>query len=103
LTVAVTPDGRWAISASTDRTLKIWDIAPLRDQGKAGSNTGLTGGDELCTLTNYTEVVLAIAVTPDCEASPESSAGGGWRIISASADCTLKVWDISTLGCRTCE
>jgi len=70
LAVAVTPDGRRAISASADRTLKVWDLAT---------------GAEQRTLTGHGSVVLAVAVTPD-----------GRRAISASADRTLKVWDVAT-------
>jgi WD40 repeat protein len=29
--VAVTPDGRYAISASDDRTLKVWELATGRE------------------------------------------------------------------------
>ncbi|MDF5730647.1 MAG: WD40 repeat domain-containing protein [Rhizonema sp. PD38] len=68
--VAVTIDGRQAISASNDSTLKIWDL----QTGKA-----------LHTLTGHTHYVRSVIVTPD-----------GQRAISASADATLKVWDLIT-------
>ena len=54
----MTPDGRWAVSASEDKTLKVWD---------------LESGRELCTLTGHSDVVLGVAVTPD-----------GRRVVSAS-------------------
>ena len=66
--VAVAPDGRHAISASWDETLKVWD---------------LESGEELHTLQGHTGPVLDVAVTPD-----------GHRAISASWDTTLKVWDM---------
>ncbi len=73
---AVSPDGRFIISASTDGTLKMWDAAT---------------GAERRTLTGHTNAVKGCAVSPD----------GRW-IISASSDGTLKVWDAATgAECRT--
>jgi WD40 repeat protein len=66
---AVTPDGRRVISASDDRTLKVWDL----DTGRA-----------LATLDAHA-AVRACAVTPD-----------GRRVVSGAHDCTLKVWDLDT-------
>ena len=48
--VAVTPDGRRAVSASGDGTLRVWD---------------LDSGQSLCTLEGHTRSVRAVAVTPD--------------------------------------
>lgn len=66
--VALTPDGRYAVSASWDKTLKVWDVA---------------SGVELDTLRGHHDVVRAVAVMPD-----------GQHVISASDDTTLKMWDI---------
>jgi len=68
--VSVFPDGRRAISASEDRTLKIWDIE---------------SGREIRTLEGHTSGVNAVSVFAD-----------GRRAVSASDDGTLKVWDIET-------
>ena len=68
--VAVTPDGRRAVSASEDQTLKVWDLG---------------SGRELRTLTGHSRSVNAVAVTPD-----------GRRAVSASDDQTLKVWDLAS-------
>lgn len=70
LAVAVTPDGRRAISASNDHTLKIWDM---------------TSGLEEHTLVGHNGWVRAVALTPD-----------GRRIVSASDDHTLKIWDLAS-------
>jgi WD40 repeat protein len=68
--VAVTPDGKQAVSASADNTLRIWDL-----------NTG----DVLHTLQGHSEAVDSVAITPD-----------GLRAISASRDDTLKLWNLDT-------
>jgi len=68
--VAVTPDGKFAVSASADKTLKVWDL----DSGRA-----------LRTLKGHSDDVTGVAVTPD-----------GRRAVSASEDRTLKVWDLDT-------
>jgi WD40 repeat protein len=67
---AVTPDGRRAVSASLDKTLKVWDLE--------------TGG-ELYTLEGHSDGVNAVVVSAD-----------GQRAVSASSDGTLKVWDLQT-------
>jgi WD40 repeat protein len=69
--VAVTPDDRYAISASFDETLKVWD---LEQEQMVGDLVGHIGA------------VRAVRVTPD----------GGYAI-SASDDATLRVWDISAM------
>ena len=66
----MTPDGRRAVSASEDRTLRLWD---------------LESGQTIRTLEGHTERVLAVAVTPD-----------GRRAVSASEDRTLRLWDLES-------
>ena len=68
--VAVMPDGKHAISASSDKTLRIWDI----DTGK-----------QVRILEGHAKLVNAIALTED-----------GRRAISASGDRTLRIWNIDT-------
>jgi WD40 repeat protein len=66
----VTTDGRRVVSASDDKTLKVWDL-----------DTGCV----ITTLKAHADGVNACAVTPD-----------GRRVVSASSDETLKVWDLDT-------
>ena len=68
--VAVTPDGKMAVSGSSDNTLKVWDLGT---------------GRALRTLEGHWDVVGGVAVTPD-----------GKRAVSASFDETLKVWDLDS-------
>jgi hypothetical protein len=68
--VAITPDGKRAISGSSDKTCIIWD---------------LTSGEALQTLKGHTSDVLAVAITPD-----------GKRAISGSYDKTCILWDLTS-------
>jgi WD40 repeat protein len=66
--VAITPDGRRAVSGSGDKTLRVWDL-----------ETGQT----LTTLQGYINTVSAVAIAPD-----------GRRAVSGSDDNTVRVWDL---------
>ena len=65
--VAVFPDGRRVVSASGDKTLKVWDV----ETGKC-----------VATLEGHRWEVFGVAVVPD----------DGLRIVSGSRDNTLKFW-----------
>jgi WD40 repeat protein len=66
--VAITGDGVHVISASDDRTLKVWE---------------LHSGKLLHTLEGHSNWVSAVAIT-----------GDGAQAVSASYDGTLKVWEL---------
>ncbi len=68
--LAVSGDGRLALSASADNTVKVWDM-----------ETGL----ELHNLEGHTDSILEVVVSRD-----------GRLALSASADNTVKVWDMET-------
>jgi WD40 repeat protein len=88
--VAVTPDGQCAISASRDSTLKVWN---------------LDTGEIIQTLNGHESFVKGILMPGSCQQNVTSVAvtPDGQRIISASSDSsrspsdgTLKIWDLST-------
>jgi WD40 repeat protein len=68
--VALSGDGRRAVSASRDHTMKVWDLET---------------GSELRTLQGHKNVVKGVALS-----------GDGQLAVSASWDDTLKVWDVET-------
>ncbi len=66
--VAITSDGRWAVSASSDRTVRVWN---------------LERGENVLVLIGHEGWVRSVAVTPN----------GRWAL-SASSDRTIRVWDL---------
>src|SRR4029077_8044520 len=68
--IVVTDDGRFAVSASHDKTLKIWDLST---------------GDHVRTLEGHTGGVESVFLFP-----------GGRLALSGSNDGTMKMWDLRT-------
>jgi len=66
-----TPDGRYILSGSYDKTIRIWDAE--------------TGGAVGQPLEGHTGTVYSVAYSPD-----------GQRIISGSDDETIQIWDANT-------
>ncbi|NEQ82242.1 MAG: hypothetical protein F6K26_18900 [Moorea sp. SIO2I5] len=69
--IAFTPDGKRFISASLDKTIKVWDTKYRK---------------ELLTLTGHNDSIYAVTITPD-----------GKTLISTSKDKTLKVWNLESV------
>ena len=107
----VTPDGKYVITASMDKTAGIWLLADgslvrrlkghtdglrwacVTPDGKhvvttAGDNTAriwlLSDGSHVRTLTGHKNFVLAACVTPD-----------GRHVVTASRDKTARMWQLS--------
>ena len=68
--VAVSADGRLALSGSSDSTVKVWD---------------LRSGQELRTLAGHAYGVNSVAVSAD-----------GRLALSGSGDSPVKVWDLTS-------
>jgi len=70
--VAVSPDGRVALSGSSDQTLKLWELST---------------GREIRTLRGHTDDIISIAFSPD----GRYALSGAWE-----KDSSLKLWDVTT-------
>jgi WD40 repeat protein len=66
--IAFSPDGQTLAGGSTDRTIKLWQVAT---------------GKELRTLQGHTDWVSSVAFSPD-----------GQMLVSGSKDKTIKLWDV---------
>jgi ribosomal protein S18 acetylase RimI-like enzyme len=73
--VAVTKDGRHAVSGSRDATVRVWDLVAARE-GRSAAGPVLEG---------HTSEVNAVAMTKN-----------GRYAVSGSRDKTVRVWDLAT-------
>lgn len=79
MALAVSPDGKWLVSASKDRTARLWDVK---------SRT------LLATCTGHTEALGAIAMS---QKLPHFSMGAAF-FVTGSSDKTLKMWSLKPLA-----
>ena len=67
---AFSPDGRRIVTASNDKTARIWDAET---------------GQQIMVLSGHSDVVEKVAFSPD-----------GRRIVTSSDDKTARIWDAAT-------
>jgi WD40 repeat protein/serine/threonine protein kinase len=70
ISVALSPDGRQALSGSHDRTMRLWDVRT---------------GREVHRFKDFGEWVEAVAFSPD-----------GRQALSGCADHTMRLWEVAT-------
>ena len=70
--VTISPDGKYIVSGSSDKTIKIWDIKTA---------------ECLNTLKGHSNYVSSVTISPD-----------GKYIVSGSYDGTIKIWDFKNVN-----
>ena len=73
LSIAFTPDGKWALTGSRDNTACLWDLSNAVSSPRV--------------LYGHTGAINSVAITPD----------GRWAL-TGSRDRTARFWDLSNLG-----
>lgn len=68
--IVISPDGQTLISASNDKTIKVWN---------------LKNGEEIFTITPATDTVKSLAISPD-----------GHSLVSGNINGVIQVWNITT-------
>lgn len=79
MALAVSPDGKWLVSASKDRTAKVWNVATR---------------ECVATCPGHTEALGAIAISQKVA----HYAMGLAYFVTGSADKTLKMWSLKPLA-----
>jgi WD40 repeat protein len=79
--VAITPDSKWAISSSWDKTCILWDLKT---------------GQAIQVLKGHNEIVHAVAITPDGTKAISGSGRPSMSESTSSAENDCIVWDLNT-------
>lgn len=77
---AVTPNGKWAASSSSDRTIGIWNmfngqkVQTIQDTSPVGSPIGFSGDGKFFIATTLSDGLQVFSVTPPQGGGPEPKA-----------------------------
>lgn len=88
---AVSPNGKYFVSASTDCTLKVWNLRTILELESILADYRKLRPDEWGRLLMAMSLTGHTGSVNDCAVSPDSA-----FIVSASSDRTLRVWDVRT-------
>jgi len=80
MTLDFGPDNRWLATGCADGSIRLWDVAPLLQNG-ADSQSQIA---ESVTLDGHEDVVTTVTFSPD----------GRW-LVSGSWDATIKLWNVA--------
>ena len=113
---AWSPDGAMLVSASDDKTLKLWDASTRACTATLSGHTGSVfgcvwspDGHIIASCSADNTVKLWNAETHSCEATLEhddvEAVSLAWspdgRLLASTGGRTLKVWDVTTRSCMT--
>ncbi len=108
--VAVTGDGRWAVSAG-DRRLRIWDLTTGRSVAELGGHTGtitdvVISPDNQLAISASTDKTVRVWQIPTGQLRHTLAGHTGWvtdlavtgggQLVSGSSDRTVRVWDLTS-------
>jgi WD40 repeat protein/NAD-dependent dihydropyrimidine dehydrogenase PreA subunit len=81
-TITLTPNEKYIISGSDDKTIKIWKFSPS-EMNDLIDTTSDANDDLIHTIRGHDKKINSVIITPD-----------GNNILSASDDNTIKTWDL---------
>lgn len=88
--VAISPSGQTLISCSWDNSIRVWNLQNAGNYGGSFPQSKTLDSGLLSTMIPHSEAVNCVVFSPDNQA-----------FVTASEDCTIKLWDFRRLGLIT--